>query len=237
MTFAEFEQLPDSRDASYELRHGEAVKVPPPEYDHFLIQQMLRDLLDRAAAGRGRAYTGVAFRALADGEYRVADVAYAPAERWTKHKGERYFMGAPDLVIEVPSPSNTFAEMLDKKILCLANGAASSGWLTSGIVRSTSRPRMAIRSLTRTARRFRCSLAAASRSTRSFPERSAVGGHRKTVLNPQLHSLPTQLNGNLGIRSTNRLFREQQIPHCVRDDPWWRANVGLTLPDFARRAV
>jgi Uma2 family endonuclease len=123
MTFAEFEQLPDSRDARYELRRGEVVKVPPPEYDHFLIQQMLRDLLDRAAAGRGRAYTEVAFRALPDGEYRIGDVAYAPAERWTKHKGERYFRGAPDLVIEVLSPSNTFAEMLDKKIVCLANGA------------------------------------------------------------------------------------------------------------------
>ncbi len=125
MTFEEFEQLPDPRDERerYELRHGELVKAPPPEYDHFLIQQTLRDLLDRAAAGQGRAYTEAAFRALPDGEYRVADVAYAPADRWTRHKGERYFMGAPDLVIEVLSPSNTAAEMLDRRILCLENGA------------------------------------------------------------------------------------------------------------------
>lgn len=123
MTFAEFEQLPDPKDGRYELRHGELIKVAPPKGDHFLIQQMLRDLLDRAAAGQGRAYTEAAFRALPDGEYRVADVAYAPAERWTRLWGERYFMGAPDLVIEVLSPSNTAAEMLDRRILCLENGA------------------------------------------------------------------------------------------------------------------
>ncbi len=33
-----------------------------------------------------------------------------------------YFHGAPDLVIEVLSPSNTKAEMRDKATLCLANG-------------------------------------------------------------------------------------------------------------------
>jgi len=77
MTFEEFELLPDLREGRYELRHGELVTVPPPKGDHFLIQQMLRDLLDRAAAGRGRAYTEVGFRAVPDSEYRVADVAYA----------------------------------------------------------------------------------------------------------------------------------------------------------------
>ena len=123
MTFEEFEQLPDPMDGRYELRHGELIKVPHPQGDHFLIQQKLRDLLDRAAAGQGRAYTEAAFRALPDGEYRVADVAYAPEGRWTRLWGERYFMGAPDLVIEVLSPSNTAVEMLDKKILCLENGA------------------------------------------------------------------------------------------------------------------
>jgi Uma2 family endonuclease len=123
MTFAEFEQLPDPRDGRYELRHGELVKAPPPKGDHFLIQQKLRDLLDRAAAGQGRAYTEAAFRALPDGEYRVADVAYAPEEHWTRLWGESYFTGAPDLVIEVLSPSNTAAEMLDRRILCLENGA------------------------------------------------------------------------------------------------------------------
>jgi Uma2 family endonuclease len=35
---------------------------------------------------------------------------------------EEYFRGAPEIVIEVLSPSNTVTEMLDKEKLCLENG-------------------------------------------------------------------------------------------------------------------
>jgi len=132
MTFAEFAQLPDPTDGRLELRHGEVVKVPPPKNRHFAIQQMLRDLLDRAAAGRGRAYTEASFRALPEGEYRIADVAYAPSDRWARQDPDGYFAGAPDLVIEILSPSNTIAEMLDKKILCLENGALEFWLVDSG---------------------------------------------------------------------------------------------------------
>src|SRR5260370_29242822 len=121
MTFAEFEQLPERQGLRQELRHGALVQVAPPKFDHFLIQQMLRDLLDKAAAGAGRAYTEVGFRVLPDHEYWVADVAYAPKEWWGRNRGEKYFQGPPELVIEVLSPSNTAAEMLDKRNLCLEN--------------------------------------------------------------------------------------------------------------------
>lgn len=123
MTFVEFERLPEPKGSRYELRHGELAEVPPAKYDHFMIQQMLRDLLDKAAAGAGRAYTEVGFRALPEDEYRIADVAYAPVERWVRNKGENYFRGAPDLVVEVLSPSNTASDMLDRERLCLESGS------------------------------------------------------------------------------------------------------------------
>ena len=123
MTFAEFEQLPNTPEGfPYELRHGELVRVAPPKYDHFMIQQVLRDFLDKAAAGAGRAFTEVGFRAMPDQEFRVADVAYASNERWTQSKSAQYFFGAPEMVIEVLSSSNTATEMLDKEKLCLENG-------------------------------------------------------------------------------------------------------------------
>jgi Uma2 family endonuclease len=123
MNFAEFEQLPEPRGFHhYELRHGELVQVAPPKSDHFMVQQRLRDLLDQAAAGAGRAFTEVGFRALPEGEFRVADVAYASNERWTRFKTESYFLSAPELVVEVLSPSNSAAEMLDKEQICLENG-------------------------------------------------------------------------------------------------------------------
>jgi len=48
-------------------------------------------------------------------------VAFVSTDRW--EKTDRYFEGAPEIVIEVLSPSNTAAEMMDKEQLCLENGA------------------------------------------------------------------------------------------------------------------
>lgn len=67
--------------------------------------------------------TEFAFRALPEYEYRAADVAFASRERWDRVRRDGYFEGAPDLAIEILSPSNTAAEMLDKEQLCLENGA------------------------------------------------------------------------------------------------------------------
>jgi Uma2 family endonuclease len=123
MTFAEFERLPDTPEGyRCELRHGEMIKMAPPKYDHFMIQQILRDLLDKAAAGAGRVFTEAGFRPLPDGEFRIADLAYASNEQWARSRSTQYFLGAPQIVIEVLSPSNTAAEMNDKEKLCLENG-------------------------------------------------------------------------------------------------------------------
>ncbi len=122
MTFEEFLRLPDLKEGRYELRHGELFQVPPAKPDHFLIQQVLRDLLNQAAAGRGRAYTEAGFRILPQGEFRVIDVAYSSPERWIRPKDGGYFPGPPELAVEVLSPSNTAATMYDKRVLCLDNG-------------------------------------------------------------------------------------------------------------------
>jgi Uma2 family endonuclease len=53
----------------------------------------------------------------------AADVVYLSRERWTAIDPDDNLAGAPDLVIEVLSPSNTAAEIYDKEKLCLENGA------------------------------------------------------------------------------------------------------------------
>jgi Uma2 family endonuclease len=77
-------------------------------------------LLGVPAAGRGRAFMELGF-SVPDHDYRVADLAYVTEKRWTM-AGD-YLFGAPELVIEVLSESNTVAEMLDKEKLCLENGS------------------------------------------------------------------------------------------------------------------
>lgn len=123
MAFAEFEQLPDSSSQRHELRHGELFTLSPPKHDHYLVQRRLRRLLEGAAGNAGEVEIEMSFRALPEHEYRTADVAFVSAERWRHIPANGNMHGAPELVIEVLSPSNTVAEILDKRALCLENGS------------------------------------------------------------------------------------------------------------------
>jgi Uma2 family endonuclease len=123
MTFAEFEQLPDPQFGRYELRRGEPVIVAPPKLKHSTVQRRLRRLLEAAAGETGIVDSEFGFRPLPEGEFRIADVVFISQSRWQGIDLNGYFEGAPDLVAEILSPSNTKAEILDKKKLCLENGS------------------------------------------------------------------------------------------------------------------
>ena len=120
MTFAEFERIPNPPGHRYELHHG-VVKVPFPEFPHVRAQWQLRRLVEKAAGSAGVVHTEMPYRPLPEHECWGADIVYLTKARWDSV--DRYLMGAPDLVIEVLSPSNTAAEMLDKRNLCLENGS------------------------------------------------------------------------------------------------------------------
>ena len=123
MTFAEFEQIPGTPEGfSYELRHGELVQMAPPRFEHSEVQWRLRDLLLRALGKLGAIGTEFGFRPLPEHEFRIADVVFISEERRKQTNPKGHFQGAPDIVIEVLSPSNTASEMLDKEKLCLENG-------------------------------------------------------------------------------------------------------------------
>ena len=124
LTVEEFRRLPEDSEAVYhELRHGQIVTVTRPNLKHSLIQRNLRELLRAMAPSGSYVDTEMAFRALPEYELRVADVAYLSAERFQQADREDNIHGAPDIVVEVLSPSNTVAEIYDKEKLCLENGA------------------------------------------------------------------------------------------------------------------
>jgi Uma2 family endonuclease len=120
ITFEEFENLPDPPGGYYELHHGQVVFMPIRKLPHALIQDVLSDLLKPLARAKGRVMTEFPFRPGAEYEGWQADVGFAASARW--QRGADYFFGAPDLVIEVLSPSNTKAEVLDRQETCLSNG-------------------------------------------------------------------------------------------------------------------
>jgi len=124
MSFAEFELLPETpRGFRYELRHGEPVQMPPPNRTHYLVQRRLRQALERAAGNAGEVDIEMPFRPRPNFEYWQADVAFVSRNRWDQTPDASHLEGAPDLVVEVLSPSNTAAEILDRRNMCLENGS------------------------------------------------------------------------------------------------------------------
>ena len=124
MTVEEFQKLPkDDGPAYHELRHGEIVAVSRPKLKHLQMQKRIERLLEAAAGETGVVVMEFSFRPVPQYELRVADVGYVSRDRWQQADPEGDFPGAPDLVIEIVSPSNTASEMYDKEKLCLENGA------------------------------------------------------------------------------------------------------------------
>jgi Uma2 family endonuclease len=121
MTFEEFAQLPEPKGFRYELHHGELIEVLFPKIRHVRVHHQLQVLLAEAASPGGIVITEMPYRPVPEYEGWRADVAYMPRERWDGIQD--YLVGAPELVIEVLSPSNTASEMRDKRKLCLANGS------------------------------------------------------------------------------------------------------------------
>lgn len=124
VTFAEFENMPDPSAGYYELHHGQVVLMPPGKKLHVKIQQALFNLLLPLVGERGFLTIELPFRPEAEYESWTADVGFVARERWDKDDNE-YFLGAPDLVIEVLSQSNTMDEILERQEVCFANGCTS----------------------------------------------------------------------------------------------------------------
>ena len=123
LTFAEFEQLPDPTNGDrLELHHGEVISVPPPILRHWRIERRLMLHLQNAFGDAGEVGMEAGFRTPGGRNYRIADVAFVTKARLAASSDDGYLESAPELVVEVLSPSNSASEMLDREQLCLENG-------------------------------------------------------------------------------------------------------------------
>ena len=124
MTVEEFRSLPEGKGGvTFELRHGELVATTRPKIKHALIQHKTRDLLERLAELGSFVSVEMVFRPLPEYELWAADVGYLSKERNEKVDLDDNIHGAPDIVVEVLSPSNTAEELYDREQICLANGS------------------------------------------------------------------------------------------------------------------
>jgi Uma2 family endonuclease len=121
LSFEEFANRPDN-GRRYELRHGELAEVAPPMHGHRLIQRRLRRLLESAGGSSGEIEIEMGSRPCAGDEFLIADVAFVSRDRWDNIPLDGYLQGAPELVIEVLSPSNLESEMRNRRRVCLENG-------------------------------------------------------------------------------------------------------------------
>ena len=134
MTVEEFLQLPETGPFYYELRHGELVQVTRAKMKHARAQKRIERLLEQAAGNDFCVAVECAFRPRPEHEFRIADVAAVAMDRWENTDDDDNLRGAPDLVIEILSPSNTIAEMNDKEQLCLENGCREF-WVVDPMLR------------------------------------------------------------------------------------------------------
>jgi Uma2 family endonuclease len=125
----------------YELIKGELVKVsPPPGHEHGLVAMNLAGPLYEYVKKHqlGNVYaaeTGYLLEQNPD-TVRAADVSFIRRERIEKAgRIRRYWIGAPDLAVEVNSPSDTVGRIKGKVGQWLENGVRLL-WIVSPKMRS-----------------------------------------------------------------------------------------------------
>ncbi len=120
-TYADYARLPEG--APYQLIHGELVMSPAPSvYHQRLIGRVFR-MLDAFVREHdlGEAFVSPIDVYLSEEDTPQPDIAFVANER-AGIVGEQQIEGAPDLVVEVLSPSTGYYDLKGKKRLYEAHG-------------------------------------------------------------------------------------------------------------------
>lgn len=121
----EFLSIPESPTGHYEFHHGQVILIAPPKVRHEKLQERVRLLLSKIWEDRWIIRVEMAFQPSPEHEFWRADVGVISLQRDAASDLDGYLQGAPDLVVEVLSPSNSAIEMNDKLNTCLENGCQS----------------------------------------------------------------------------------------------------------------
>jgi len=124
------------RDHRYELVNGEIIKMPPPGFLHGDVvartAHRLSDFVDRSRAGVVVVGSGCVLELPQDPDrVRGPDVAFVSEARFEGGKlPKKYLRGAPDLAVEVISPSDRVVEV-EQRVRDLLETGARMVWVLS----------------------------------------------------------------------------------------------------------
>jgi Uma2 family endonuclease len=130
LTLEEFAQLPDD-GVRHEISEGELITMPPPKSLHTLIALVILEALQAYLKQRGgaRAFPEAGYVLSRDPlSIRQPDVSVLSTERIQSTAPDDYFEGAPELAVEVVSPSDS-AEDLDVKVEQYLQSGAKQVWI------------------------------------------------------------------------------------------------------------
>jgi len=121
MTVEEFAALPESETAFCELHDGEVVYMSAPKKRHTDVRDNAFQALAPVSRPLGKLSPEIGFQC-GRSDLREADLGFCFWERWRAVPDDSWLQGAPDLIIEIMSPSNSKREMIEREKFCLANG-------------------------------------------------------------------------------------------------------------------
>jgi Uma2 family endonuclease len=111
---------------------GQIIMTPPADFWHYRVAARLVRLLTAALGGEAVQEGAVAVEARG---VLIADVVWCSPAFLAGHGGERVLQAAPEICVEVLSPSNSTKEIDDKRAAYLAAGALEV-WIVDPVGRS-----------------------------------------------------------------------------------------------------
>jgi Uma2 family endonuclease len=116
LTADELEQMPDDDSVLIELDEGELIRMPPAGMEHgdcgAEITYLLKSFVRRHDLGK--VYGAETGFKLSDDTVRAPDVAFVRKERLAAVHRKGFGKGAPDLAVEIFSPSDSVRQLMRK---------------------------------------------------------------------------------------------------------------------------
>src|SRR5262245_44588041 len=125
LTADDLEQMPDDDSVQIELDEGELITMPPAGESHGHFEVGLAARLYNFVTERslGRVYGGDTGFRLSDNTVRSPDVAFVRKDRVAALRNKGFAKGAPDLAVEIFSPSDSMRQLIRKVRQYLGSGA------------------------------------------------------------------------------------------------------------------